>query len=160
VTDPSASATPIVLLLSGPNLDLLGERQPEVYGTATLADHVATAAAEAERHGLRLEHLQSNHEGELVEAVHAARRRAAAIVVNAGALTHYSWALHDALAAFEGPIVELHLSNPGGREPWRHTSVVAPVASGTIAGFGGDGYRLALDATARLLAASTDGGGA
>jgi 3-dehydroquinate dehydratase-2 len=148
---PPSDATPLVLLLSGPNLNLLGERQPEVYGTATLADHVATATAEAERHGLALEHLQSNHEGELVEAVHGARGRCAAIVVNAGALTHYGWSLHDALAAFDGPVVELHLSNPGGREPWRHTSVVAPVASGTVAGFGGDGYRLALDATAALL---------
>lgn len=144
-------ADPLVLLLSGPNLDLLGERQPEVYGTETLADHVATATAEAARHGLAVEHLQSNHEGDLVEAVHGARNRCAAIVVNAGALTHYGWSLHDALAAFAGPVVELHLSNPGGREPWRHTSVVAPVASGTVAGFGGDGYRLALDAVAHLL---------
>jgi 3-dehydroquinate dehydratase-2 len=141
----------LVLILSGPNLNLLGERQPEIYGTATLADHVATATAEAARHGLTVEHLQSNHEGELVEAIHGARGRAAAIVINAGALTHYGWSLHDALAAFDGPVVELHLSNPGGREPWRHTSVIAPVARGTIAGFGGDGYRLALDATARLL---------
>ncbi len=147
-------ADPIVLLLSGPNLDLLGDRQPEVYGTATLDDHVATAGAEAGRHGLAVEHLQSNHEGDLVEAVHAARGRCAAIVINAGALTHYGWSLHDALAAFEGPIVELHLSNPGRREPWRHTSVIAPVAAGTVAGFGGDGYRLALDATARLLGRS------
>jgi 3-dehydroquinate dehydratase-2 len=160
VSDPTVtggSEASIVLLLSGPNLNLLGERQPEVYGTATLDDHVATARAEAERHGLVLEHLQSNHEGELVEAVHAARGRVAAIVINAGAFTHYSWAIHDALAAFEGPVVELHLSNPGGREPWRHTSVVAPVAAGTIAGFGGDGYRLALDATATLLTRSADG---
>lgn len=148
----------MILLLSGPNLNLLGERQPEVYGTATLDEHVATATAEAERHGLSLEHLQSNHEGELVEAIHAARGRAAAIVINAGAFTHYSWAIHDALAAFDGPVVELHLSNPGGREPWRHTSVVAPVASGTVAGFGGDGYRLAVDATARLLARAGEGG--
>lgn len=145
----------LVLLLSGPNLDLLGERQPEIYGTATLADHVATATAEAQRHGLALEHLQSNHEGDLVEAVHGARGRAAAIVVNAGALTHYGWSLHDALAAFEGPVVELHLSHPGGREPWRATSVVAPVAAGVVAGFGGDGYRLALDAVAHLLGAAS-----
>jgi len=149
------SVAPIVLLLSGPNLDLLGERQPEVYGTATLADHVATARATAEGHGLAVEHVQSNHEGELVEAVHGARGRAAAIVVNAGALTHYGWSLHDALAAFDGPVVELHLSNPGGREPWRQTSVVAPVASGTISGFGGDGYRLALDAVGHLLDGAT-----
>ena len=102
----------LVLLLSGPNLNLLGAREPEVYGTDTLDDHVATARAEAGRHGLELEHLQSNHEGELVEAIHGARGRCAAIVINAGALTHYGWSLHDALAAFDGPIVELHLSNP------------------------------------------------
>lgn len=142
----------VVLLLSGPNLNLLGDRQPEIYGTATLDDHVATATTEAERHGLVVEHVQSNHEGVLVEAVHGARGRVAAVVVNAGALTHYGWSLHDALAAFGGPIVELHLSNPGGREPWRQTSVIAPVAAGTVTGFGGDGYRLALDAVARLLA--------
>lgn len=140
-----------VLLLSGPNLDLLGQREPEIYGTATLDDHVATATAEARRHGLEVVHLQSNHEGDLVEAVHAARGVHAAIVVNAGALTHYGWSLHDALAAFDGPIVELHLSNPNTREPWRHVSVVAPVARGSIVGFGGDGYRLALSAVARLL---------
>lgn len=143
--------TPIVLLLSGVNLDLLGTRQPEVYGTATLADHVATATAAAEAHGLALEHLQTNAEHELVEAIHGARGRCAAIVINPGAFTHYAWSLHDALAAFEGPIVELHLSNPASREEWRKVSVVAPVATGTIAGFGGDGYRLALDAAARLL---------
>jgi 3-dehydroquinate dehydratase-2 len=147
------SAPPLVLLLHGPNLNLLGQREPHIYGTATLADHVATASATAAAHGLALEALQSNHEGVLVEAVHGARGRCAAIVVNPGAFTHYSWALHDALAAFEGPIVELHLSNPQAREEWRHTSVVAPVATGTIAGFGGDGYRLAVDAVSRLLGA-------
>ena len=98
-----------------------------------------------------LEHHQTNHEGELVELVHGARGRAAALIVNAGALTHYSWSLHDALAAFDGVVVELHLSNPAAREPWRHTSVVAPVADGSIAGFGGLGYRLAVQAVARLL---------
>jgi 3-dehydroquinate dehydratase-2 len=147
-------AQPIVLLLSGPNLNLLGDREPAVYGTATLDDHVALAGTTAAGLGLSVEHLQSNHEGVLVDAVHAARGRCAAIVVNPGALTHYSWALHDALAAFEGPVVELHLSNPNAREAWRHTSVVAPVATGTIAGFGGDGYRLAVEAAARLLAPS------
>jgi 3-dehydroquinate dehydratase-2 len=141
-----------VLLLSGPNLNLLGDREPEVYGSATLDDHVATARSEAERHGLELEHLQSNHEGELVEAIHGARGRCAAIVSNPGAFTHYAWSIHDALAAFDGPIVELHLSNPNAREPWRHTSVIAPVAAGSVTGFGGDGYRLALDAVASLLA--------
>ncbi len=141
----------LVLLLSGPNLNLLGEREPDVYGTATLDDHVATAVTEAGRHGLVVEHHQSNHEGDLVEAVHRARGRAAAIVINAGALTHYAWSLHDALAAFGGPVVELHLSNPGAREPWRATSVITPVATGVISGFGGAGYRLAMEAVAHLL---------
>ena len=141
----------LVLLLSGPNLNLLGEREPDVYGTDTLAMHVARSEAAATRHGLELEHLQTNHEGELVEAVHAARDRADALVINAGALSHTSWSLHDAVAAFEGPVVELHLSNPAAREPFRHTSVLAPVASGIIAGFGGLGYELAIDAAAALL---------
>ncbi len=140
-----------VLLLSGPNLDLLGIRQPDIYGSATLDDHVARATAVAEERGLKLEHLQSNHEGALVEAVHNARGRVAAIIVNAAALTHYSWSLYDALAAFDGPVVELHLSNTSAREPWRHTSVVSPVASGVIMGFGGHGYELAVDAVALLL---------
>ena len=140
-----------LLVLSGPNLNLLGERQPEVYGHETLADHVAVVEAAAVAHGLAVEHLQSNHEGELVDAIHAARGRCAAIVVNPGAFTHYAWAIHDALAAFDGPVVEVRLSNPAAREPWRHTSVVAPVASGMIAGFGADGYRLAVQAVAALL---------
>ncbi len=141
----------LVLLLSGPNLNLLGEREPDVYGTASLDDHVKRAESAAARHGLELEHLQSNHEGDLIEAVHAARGRADALVINAGALSHSSWSLHDAVAAFDGPVVELHLSNPAGREPFRHTSVLAAVASGLIAGFGGLGYELAIDAAAALL---------
>jgi 3-dehydroquinate dehydratase II len=141
----------LVVLLSGPNLNLLGQREPAIYGTATLAEHVARAKAAAVHHGLTLEHHKTNHEGELVEAVHAARGRADALVINAGALSHTSWSLHDAVAAFDGPTVELHLSNPAGREPFRHTSVLAPVAAGVIAGFGGLGYALALDAVAGLL---------
>ena len=141
----------LVLLLSGPNLNLLGEREPAVYGTDTLADHVARAESAAGRHGLELEHLQSNHEGELIDAVHRARGRADALVINAGALSHTSWSLHDAVAAFDGPVVELHISNPAAREPFRHTSVLAPVTSGMIAGFGGLGYELAVDAVAELL---------
>jgi 3-dehydroquinate dehydratase II len=142
---------PIVLLLSGPNLALLGQRQPEVYGTETLEDHVATARVVAERGGATLEHLQSDHEGVLIEAIAAARGRCAAIVINPAAFTHYAWGLHDALAAFDGPVIELHLSNPNGRESWRHTSVVAPVATGTIAGFGGRGYALAVEAALGCL---------
>ncbi len=140
-----------VLLISGPNLDLLGEREPEIYGTETLASHVATALAAAARYDLSLRHFQSNHEGDLIEAIHAARGTAVAIVINAGALTHTSWALHDALAAFDGVIIELHLSNPAARESFRHTSVIAPVADGVIAGFGALGYELALTAVERCL---------
>jgi 3-dehydroquinate dehydratase-2 len=146
------SGAPVtILLLSGPNLNLLGEREPEVYGTDTLEDHVAVARSAAEAAGFTMEHLQSNHEGELVEAVHAARGRCAAIIINPGAFTHYAWSIHDALAAFEGVVVELHLSNPNAREEWRHTSVVAPVATGSIVGFGGDGYALAVEAVRRKL---------
>ena len=142
---------PTVLLLSGPNLNLLGIREPDIYGADTLDDHMAAATAVASDLGLELEHLQSNHEGDLVEAVHGARGRVAAIIVNAAAMTHYSWSLRDALAAFDGPVVELHLSNTAARESWRHTSVVTPVATGLISGFGGHGYRLAVEAVARLL---------
>ena len=142
----------IVLLLSGPNLNLVGEREPEIYGTATLDDHVASARAVAETHGLTLEHLQSNHEGELIDAIQGARGRCAAIVINPGAFTHYAWGIHDALASYEGIVIELHLSNPIRRETWRHTSVVSPVARATIAGLGGHGYPLAMAAVARLLA--------
>jgi 3-dehydroquinate dehydratase-2 len=148
---------PVVLLLSGVNLNLLGEREPLIYGPDTLDDHVALARDIAEEHGLELEHLQSNHEGELVDAIQAARDRCAAIVINGAAFTRYAWSIHDALAAFDGPVVELHLSNPGAREEWRHQSVITPVATGVIQGFGGLGYRLALDAVAELLGAQEDG---
>jgi 3-dehydroquinate dehydratase-2 len=123
-----------------------------VYGTDTLDDHVARATARARSHDLTLEHVQSNHEGDLVDAVHAARGRHAAIVVNAAAVTHYGWSLHDALAAFDGPVVELHISNPFAREAWRHTSVVSPVADVVICGAGGLGYDLAVDAAAGIVA--------
>lgn len=153
-TDHTTTGAPIVALLHGPNLNLLGDREPEIYGTTTLADHVATTRAAAARFGLVVEDLQSNHEGVLIDAIHAARRRCAAIIINPGAFTHYSWAIHDALGAFDGVVVEVHLSNPNAREPWRHTSVVAPVATGTIAGFGGHGYELAVEAVARRLGAT------
>ena len=147
----ATAGRPVVLLLHGPNLNLLGEREPDVYGTAPLADYVACARSAARARGLELEDLQSNHEGDLVDAIHGARGRCAAILVNPGALTHYAWSLHDALAAFEGPVVEVHISNPNAREPWRHTSVVAPVAVGSIMGFGATGYELAIEALARLI---------
>jgi len=147
------TATGLVLLISGPNLNLLGEREPDVYGTATLDDHAAAALAAAEGLGFTLEHVQSNHEGDLVEAIQGARGRAVAIIINAGALSHTSWSIHDALASFDGAVVELHISNPAAREPFRHTSTIAPVADGCIAGFGGLGYPLAVEAVSRLLAA-------
>jgi 3-dehydroquinate dehydratase-2 len=140
-----------VLLLHGPNLNLLGEREPAIYGTDTLADYVQHTAAIADKYGLDIEAFQSNSEGGLIDAIHAARGRCAAIIVNPGAFTHYAWALHDALAAFDGPIVEVHISNPNAREPWRHTSVVAPVATGSIMGFGKQGYDLAVQAVAAKL---------
>ena len=144
-------SAPIVLLLSGPNLNLLGSREPEIYGTATLDDHVAAAREAADAHGLALEHVQSNGEADLAAAIHEARGRCAAIVINPGAFTHYAWSIADALGTFDGPVVEVHLSNPNAREAWRHTSVVSPVATGSIMGFGGHGYVLAIDAVARLL---------
>lgn len=142
---------PRVLIISGPNLNLLGEREPDIYGTATLEEHIAAARVAAEEHGIFLDHLQSNHEGQLIDAVHEARRHCQAIIVNAGALTHYAWALADALSAFDGPVVELHLSNPQAREPWRRLSVFAGVAHGSIAGFGQAGYVLAVEAVAQML---------
>ena len=140
-----------ILLVSGPNLNLLGDREPEIYGRDTLEDLVGDARAVAEAHGHSIDHIQSNHEGEIVDAIQAARRRCAAIVINPGAFTHYSYAIADALAAFDGPKIELHLSNPSAREAWRRTSVVAPVVAGTVAGFGRHGYRLALEAAVALL---------
>jgi len=144
----------VVLLLSGPNLNLLGSREPAIYGTDTLEECVAEARTVAEAHGHLLEDLQSNHEGVLVDAIQGARDRCAALVVNPGALTHYSFALADALAAFDGVKVELHLSNPSSREEWRRRSVVAPYVTGTIAGFGRTGYRLALEAVVGELEVS------
>jgi len=144
---------PLILLLSGPNLNLLGEREPEIYGTSTLDDCVADASAAATALGYDLEHLQSNHEGALVDAIQGARHRCAAVVVNAGAYTHSSYAIADALASYDGVKVELHLSNPSAREPWRRTSVIAPAVTGAVAGFGRAGYRLAVEAAVAKLEA-------
>ena len=143
---------PIILILSGPNLNLLGQRQPEIYGTATLDDHMNRAKQTATKIGFEVETLQAQSAGELVTAIHNARSRCAAIIINPGALTHFAWSLSDALATFNGPIIEVHLSNPATRESWRHESVIAPVASGSIAGFGAHGYTLAINAVATLLA--------
>ena len=141
----------LILLLHGPNLNLLGQREPYVYGHDTLEDHVSRTRSIASEFGCDVEDFQSNHEGELIEAVHGARGRCDAIIINPGAFTHSSWALHDALAAYDGVVIEVHLSNPDAREPWRRTSVVAPVATGSISGFGGTGYELAVRAVAAKL---------
>ena len=142
---------PILLLLSGPNLNLLGEREPETYGDETLEEHVEAAKNKAAESGFIIEHFQSNHEGEIVDSIHAARNRCSGIIINPGAFTHYAWSIHDALSSFEGPVIELHISNPASREPWRHTSVLAPVSSGTIAGCGAKGYQMAIDAIVGMI---------
>jgi 3-dehydroquinate dehydratase-2 len=143
-----------ILLLSGPNLDLLGTRSPEIYGTTTLAEHVERFGQLAKEAGFSVRHVQSNFEGDLIEAIHSARESAVAIVINAGALTHSSWALADALDTFTGIKVEVHISNPAAREPFRHLSTLAGSVSGSIAGFGATSYELALDAVRRLTSAS------
>jgi 3-dehydroquinate dehydratase-2 len=136
---------PVVLLLSGPNLNLLGSREPDIYGTDTLEDHL-DAFSKALGDSFEVEHLQTNHEGVVVDAIQGARGRCAAIVINPGAFSHYSWAIHDALKLYGAPVIEVHISNPNAREAWRHTSVVSPVATGSIMGFGGFGYVLAAHA--------------
>jgi 3-dehydroquinate dehydratase-2 len=141
-----------ILLLSGPNLNLLGEREPHHYGTTTLDDLVAIARETAAKLGHDVEHIHSNHEGALVDAIHGARGRCAAIVFNPGAFSHYAYALTDALAMFDGVKIEVHLSNPYAREEWRRHSVISPVVDGTVTGLKATGYRIAIEAAATLLA--------
>lgn len=142
-----------ILLVHGPNLSQLGTRDPTHYGTATLDDVVAAARMEAEAAGAELEHLQTEVEGELVARLHAARvDGTTAVIVNAGAWTHYSYAVRDALELLDVPKVELHLSNVHAREPFRARSVIAAVCDGSIAGFGIDGYPLAVRAALVLVA--------
>jgi 3-dehydroquinate dehydratase II len=142
-----------ILLLHGPNLSQLGTRDPAHYGTATLDDVVRAAEQEAAAAGASVEHLQTELEGELVARLHAARTDGTeAVIVNAGAWTHYSYAIRDALELLEVPKVELHLSNVHAREPFRATSVIAAVCDGSIAGFGIDGYPLAVRAALALRA--------
>jgi 3-dehydroquinate dehydratase-2 len=143
--------TATVLVLNGPNLNLLGEREPEIYGRETLADIESSCLAHGKAQGLAVEFRQSNHEGALIDWVHGARNRAAGLIVNAGGLTHTSVALLDALNAFAGPIVEVHLSNIHRREAFRRHSYVAQAATGSICGLGSHGYLLALDALRRLI---------
>jgi 3-dehydroquinate dehydratase II len=144
-----------VLILNGPNLGRLGSREPEIYGSATLAD-IAAACTDLGAHlGLQIELRQTDDEAELIGWVHEAAELRLPVVINPAAFTHYSYALRDALAMRTAPLVEVHLSNPAARESFRHTSVVSGVADGTIAGFGAASYELALRAVARLLEAAS-----
>ncbi len=140
-----------ILVLNGPNLNMLGTRQPEIYGSDTLADIEASLAEPAKAHGLEIDFRQTNHEGELVTWIQQAGKASAGVIVNPGAYTHTSVAIMDALLACELPVIELHLSNPHRRESFRHKSYVSPVATGVICGFGAHGYVLALEAMARLV---------
>lgn len=140
-----------LFVLNGPNLNLLGSREPEIYGHTTLGDIEAQTRARAAQLGLAVEFRQSNHEGDLVDWVQEARAAAAGVILNAGAYTHTSVALHDALKAVDVPVIEVHISNPHRREPFRHTSYVSPVATGVICGVGAQGYALAVEALATLL---------
>lgn len=143
----------LITLLNGPNLNLLGLRQPEIYGRETLEDVAAKVADLAEELGLRLRALQSNHEGALVDWIHEARGTSAAIIINAGALTHTSIAILDALHAYDGPVIEVHISNIHKREAFRHHSYISQRADGVIVGCGTEGYLLALRRVASLLGA-------
>lgn len=143
---------PRILVLNGPNLNLLGSREPEIYGRATLAEAEAAARRVAEAAGASLEWRQSNHEGVLIDWIQAAREGADGLAINPGGLTHSSIALADALAAFPGPIVEVHLSNIHRREPFRRRSFVSAVATGVLCGFGIRGYVLAVTVLLDLLA--------
>lgn len=141
-----------IFVLNGPNLNLLGKREPAIYGTETLADVGRRAQERAAQHGLAIELRQSNSEGELIGWIHEAREAAAAVIINAGAYTHTSIAILDALQACECPVVEVHLSNIYRRESFRHHSFVSPAAWGVLCGFGPMGYELAVEAIARRLA--------
>jgi 3-dehydroquinate dehydratase II len=142
---------PTVYVLNGPNLNLLGTRQPEIYGHDTLADINGRLATQAQTLGLAIKALQSNHEGALVDWLHEAQATGAkAVILNAGAYTHTSVALHDAIKSIKVPVIEVHLSNPHRREEFRHKSYIGMAALGTIAGFGAASYGLALQAAAAL----------
>ncbi|MDR0208732.1 MAG: type II 3-dehydroquinate dehydratase [Pseudomonas putida] len=143
--------TPRILVLNGPNLNLLGTREPDQYGRETLADLAQGCADYAQALDLQIEFRQTNHEGELIDWIHAARGRCAGILINPGAWTHTSVAIRDALVASELPVIEVHLSNVHKREPFRHVSFVSSIAEGVICGLGSHGYRLALTHFAQLL---------
>lgn len=140
-----------VLVLNGPNLNMLGKREPSIYGATTLADVEAMCVEAAPTLGLSADCRQSNHEGVLIDWCHEARESHQGIIINAGGFTHTSVALRDALSAAELPVVEVHISNIHARESFRHTSLIAPIAVGMICGLGTIGYRLALEAMAEIL---------
>ena len=146
-----------VLVLNGPNLGRLGIREPDVYGSATLADLAETCRETGRQLGLDVTVRQTDDEAEMIRWVHEAADARTPVVLNPAAFTHYSYALRDALAMRTAPLVEVHLSNPAARESFRHTSVVAGVANGTVAGFGLQSYQLALQASAKLVGAGTPG---
>ena len=143
-----------IYVLNGPNLNLLGLREPEIYGRTTLAEIGEMVARQAKSHGLTVVFRQSNHEGELIDWIQEARTKSAGVIINGGAYSHTSLALHDALRALDRPLVEVHLSNPFAREPFRHHSRLSPVAKGVIVGFGANSYVLAVDALASLIESS------
>lgn len=149
--------TPSILVINGPNLNLLGSREPAVYGTATLDDVVRLAAYTARERGCTTTAMQSNHEGEIIDAIHAARSTSDGIVINAGAFTHTSIAIRDALAGVDLPVVEVHISNVHRREDFRHHSFISAVADAVIVGAGIDGYRLAVDHLAAKLTEAAPG---
>jgi 3-dehydroquinate dehydratase-2 len=142
---------PLIFVLNGPNLNLLGTREPQIYGRETLSNIIMTLHERAAALRVTVEARQSNHEGELIDWLHEAHeRKAGAVILNAGGLTHNSISLRDAVAAIAPPVIEVHLSNPYAREAFRRQSLIAPVSRGGIHGFGAHGYLLALDAAARL----------
>ena len=140
-----------ILVINGPNLNLLGTREPEIYGSTTLADINAMLKARADELDLDIDFMQSNIEGEIVTAIQEARNKYSFILLNAAAFTHYSVAIRDAIAAISVPVIEIHLSNVHAREEFRHHSVIAPVVMGQISGFGVDSYIAALEIAARKL---------
>ena len=146
-----------ILILNGPNLNLLGQREPEKYGSTTLDDVIASCREAAAKHTLKVEAQQSNHEGALIDAIHEAGRRhrrgeLVGVIFNPGAYTHTSVALHDAIRGVDPlPVIEVHISNVHAREAFRHHSYVSPVAAGIVVGFGVDGYRLAIEGLARRI---------
>jgi len=144
-------AAPVIYVLNGPNLNLLGQREPEIYGEDTLDDIAGRLEDQAKALGVRVDIRQSNHEGHLIDWLHEAQAEgASAVILNAGGFSHTSVALHDAVRAISVPVIEVHLSNPQAREGFRRRSLIAAAARGAIAGFGALGYELALDAAARL----------